>query len=309
MMMGDKENIKRLIQEAELYQGQGLLSEARSKYDEVSDLIRNNPKIKNKEKLLAGLSKKINLLEVDTQKVEKGPTSPELSSRAQDLIQKLFSFSKEESEEEAALEGALALAKFGQFERALDEFNKLLAIEVHRLVAAKNILRCHIALNSETTAADRYEEWVKGDLFSKDQLATLRLFLEQVFENKGVSRRLTKVGGTAEPEAAAEEKTLKQEEEFIDISSIGIYLDEGPGKGKVVEFDVYFQSGNLLSLIISQRDGKMIEHLNVDNQLDDLQFYSPIAIFNGSGVVAAKSEIKSGPKQGDFCLDIKITST
>ena len=99
--MGDKENIKRLLQEAELYQGQGLLSEARSKYDEVNNLIRNNPKIKNKEKLLAGVAKKINMLEVDTQKVERGPSSPELSSKAQDLIQKLFSFSKEESEEEA----------------------------------------------------------------------------------------------------------------------------------------------------------------------------------------------------------------
>ena len=57
--MGEKENIKQLLQEAELYKGQGLLSEARLKYNEVSDLISNNDKIKNKEKLLAGLAKKI----------------------------------------------------------------------------------------------------------------------------------------------------------------------------------------------------------------------------------------------------------
>jgi tetratricopeptide (TPR) repeat protein len=304
MKMGDKENIKRLLQEAELYQGQGLLNEARIKYDEVSDLIRNNPKIKNKDKLLAGLAKKINLLEVDTQKVERGPSSPELSPKAQDLIKKLFSFSKEESEEEAALEGALALAKFGQFERALQEFNKLFSIEAQRLEAAKNILRCHIALDAEDTAADNYEAWAKGDLFTADQLGILRALLEQVFENKGVDRKLTVVG--AQPEIVVEKK---QDEEFIDISSIGILLDSGPGKGKVVEFDVNFQSGNLLSLIISKKEGTLIEHLGVDQTLEDLQFYSPIAIFNGSGVVAAKSEIKSGPKQGDYCLDIKITST
>lgn len=304
MNMGEKENIKRILQEAELYKGQGLLNEARLKYDEVSDLIRNHDKIKNKEKLLAGLAKKINLLEVDTQKVEKGPSSPELSSRAQDLIQKLFSFSKEESEEEAALEGALALAKFGQFERALAEFNKLFSNETHRVVAAKNILRCHIALDSEELAADKYEEWAKGDLFSAGQLEKLRAFLEQVFENKGLDRKLTKVGPAVE---TVVEK--KQEEEFIDISSIGILLESGPGKGKVMEFDVNFQSGNLLSLIISKKDGKLIEGLDVEKKLEDLQFYSPIAIFNGTGVVAAKSEIKSGPKQGDYCLDIKITST
>ena len=144
-------------------------------------------------------------------------------------------------------------------------------------------------------------------MFSEDQLGTLRVFLEQVFENKGVDRKLTRVGKKSK--AAVETKPEKKEEEFIDISSIGIYLDSGPGKGKVVEFDVNFQSGNLLSLIISKKDGKMIDHLEVENQLEDLQFYSPIAIFNGSGVVAAKSEIKSGPKQGDYCLDIKITST
>lgn len=302
--MGDKENIKRLLQEAELYQGQGLLSEARLKYDAASDLIRNNPRIKNKEKLLASLAKKINLLEVDSQKVERGPSSPELSHKAQDLIQKLFSFSKEESQEEAALEGALALAKFGQFERALAEFNQLIENETHRLVAAKNILRCHIALDSEEFAGDKYEEWAKSDMFTHDQLETLRVFMEQVFESKGVDRKLTVVGVKAEAVV-----TEKKQEEFIDISSIGIYLDSGPGKGKVVEFDVNFQSGNLLSLIISKKDGTMIEHLTIDNTLDDLQFYSPIAIFNGSGVVAAKSEIKSGPKQGDYCLDIEITST
>ncbi|MBW2297969.1 MAG: hypothetical protein JRF32_10240 [Deltaproteobacteria bacterium] len=302
--MGDKENIKRILQEAELYQGQGLLNEARLKYDEASDLVRNNPKIKNKEKILAGLSKKINLLEVDSQKVERGPSSPELSSKAQDLIQKLFSFSKEESAEEAALEGALALARFGQFERALEEFDKLMANDAHRVVAAKNILRCHIALDSEETAADKYEVWAKGDMFSADQLETIRIFLEQVFENKGLKRKLTVVQAPAE--AVVEEK---QDEEFIDISAIGIPLESGPGKGKVVEFDVNFQSGNLLSLIISQKDGTLIENLEVDSTFEDLQFYSPIAIFNGSGVVAAKSEIKSGPKQGDFCLDIKITNT
>ncbi|MBW2635155.1 MAG: hypothetical protein JRE14_13720 [Deltaproteobacteria bacterium] len=286
--MGDKENIKRILQEAELYQGQGLLNEARLKYDEASDLVRNNP----------------NLLEVDSQKVERGPSSPELSSKAQDLIQKLFSFSKEESAEEAALEGALALARFGQFERALEEFDKLMANDAHRVVAAKNILRCHIALDSEETAADKYEVWAKGDMFSADQLETIRIFLEQVFENKGLKRKLTVVQAPAE--AVVEEK---QDEEFIDISAIGIPLESGPGKGKVVEFDVNFQSGNLLSLIISQKDGKLIENLEVDSSFEDLQFYSPIAIFNGSGVVAAKSEIKAGPKQGDYCLDIKITST
>ena len=64
----------------------------------------------------------------------------------------------------------------------------------------------------------------------------------------------------------------------------------------------------MLSLIISKNDANTIELLQEGYALNDLQFFSPIAMFNGSGVVSAKSEIKSGPKQGDFCLDIKIAS-
>ena len=301
--MGIKESIKKLLQEADLYKKHGLLDEARGKYTEAEKKIRENDRIQNKEKVLKGIAKKIRLLDSDTQRVEKGPSSPELSEKAQDLIQNLFSFSKSDSKEEAVLEGAIALAKFGQFERALGEFNKLIDKESHRVVAAKNVLRCHIQLNSEDAAADQYEDWVsKGD-FLPVQLEKVRLFLVEILKSKGIQRDLTSVSIKEEPVQEPEE-----EEDFIDISSIGIYFNFGPAKGKVVEFDVNFQSGNMLSLIISKNDAKTIEPMQEGDALKDLQFYSPIAMFNGSGIVSAKSQIKSGPKQGDFCLDIKITS-
>jgi hypothetical protein len=77
----------------------------------------------------------------------------------------------------------------------------------------------------------------------------------------------------------------------------------------MVEFDVNFQSGNMLSLIISKQDEELIEGLKAGMELVDIQFYSPIAIFNGAGIVASKTQIKSGPKQGDHCLDIRIKSS
>ena len=300
--MGFKESIKRLLQEADLYKKHGLLDEARGKYTEAEQRVREHDRIQNKEKVLTGIANKIRLLDSDTQRVEKGPSSPELSEKAQDLIKNLFSFSKTDSKEEAILEGAIALAKFGQFERALIEFKKLIDKESHRVVAAKNVLRCHIQLNSENAAADQYEEWALNGPFSPDQLEKIRLFLVEILKSKGIQRDLTSV--------MIKEETLQEpeEEEFIDISSIGVYFNDGPAKGKVVEFDVNFQSGNMLSLIISKNNAKTIEHIQDGDALADLQFFSPIAMFNGSGTVAAKSEIKSGPKQGDFCLDIKITS-
>jgi tetratricopeptide (TPR) repeat protein len=296
-----KETIQKFLKEAELYRKQGLLDEARDKYAQAEQAVRNNDRIQNKEKILEGIAKKIAFLQSDTQRVERGPSSPKLSEKAQDLIQKLFSFSKTESKEEAALEGAIALAKFGQFERALGEFNKLINTDSHRVVAAKNVLRCHIQLNSEEAAADQYESWARAGNFPPNQLAKVRLFIEEILKSKGIQRDLTAI-------SVQEESAPEVEEEFIDISSIGIYFNSGPAKGKVVEFDVNFQSGNMLSLIVSKTDAGTIEVLNVDDSLKDLQFFSPIAMFNGSGVITAKSQIKSGPKQGDYCLDIKITS-
>lgn len=300
--MGIKESIKKLLQEADLYKKHGLLDEARDKYIEAEKKIRAHDRIQNKEKILTGIANKIRGLDSDTKRVEKGPTSPELSEKAQDLIQNLFSFSKTNSQEEAILEGAIALAKFGQFERALNEFKKLIGTESHRVVAAKNILRCQIQRISENAAADQYEAWAQKGDFPTGQLEKIRLFLVEILKSKGIQRDLTPV--LVKEETAQE----PEEEEFIDISSIGIYLDTGPAKGKVAEFDVNFQSGNMLSLIISKQDAKTIDFVKEGDRLTDLQFFSPIAMFSGSGVVSAKSEIKSGPKQGDFCLDIKIAS-
>lgn len=301
--MGIKESIKRLLQEADLYKRQGLLDEARGKYSEAEQKVRAHDRIQNKETLLKGIANKIRTLDSQTHRIDKGPTSPELSERAQDLIKKLFSFSKADSEEEAILDGAIALAKFGQFERALGEFNKLIDKESHRVVAAKNVLRCIIQLSSEDAAADQYEDWTRKGNFLPGQLEKIRIFLIEILKSKGIQRDLTLV--------SVEEDTVEQPEEaeeFIDISSIGIYINTGPAKGRVVEFDVNFQSGNMLSLIISKNEAKTIEHIQAGEALNDLQFFSPIAMFSGSGVVSAKSQIKSGPKQGDFCLDIKISS-
>ena len=42
--------IKALLKEAELYRGQGLLTEAKSGYQQASKLIKSIDKLKNKEK-------------------------------------------------------------------------------------------------------------------------------------------------------------------------------------------------------------------------------------------------------------------
>ena len=81
------------------------------------------------------------------------------------------------------MEGAIALAKFGQFERALNEFKKLIDTESHRVVAAKNILRCQIQRISENAAADQYEAWAQKGDFPTGQLEKIRLFLVEILKS------------------------------------------------------------------------------------------------------------------------------
>ena len=297
--------IKSLLQQAEVYKKQGLLGEAKKKYDFVKELIQNNDKFQNKQKLIESLDKKIVGLNSKIKTVESAPVKPEMSQHVNELIKKLFSFSsKEKSEEDAALEGAIALAKFGQFEGALKEFDKLLGVESQRVSAAKNILRCHLEMGAVVNANEQLDKWQESDeLFSADQIEKINVFYNDILDKKG----LKKEAPSAEEQSYTPEEEAA-DEEFLDISAIAIALDDGPNKGEQVELDVSFQSGNVISLIVSSKDEHMIENLKVGVRLDDVHFYSPVAIFRGSGVVSAKTQIKSGPKKGDYSLDIKIES-
>ncbi len=53
--------IKTLLKEAELYHSQGLLYEALAKFDGATELIQNNEQLKNRQNLLEGIAKKIDV--------------------------------------------------------------------------------------------------------------------------------------------------------------------------------------------------------------------------------------------------------
>ncbi|MBC2713352.1 MAG: hypothetical protein HGJ94_20855 [Desulfosarcina sp.] len=299
--------IKSLLSEAELYRSQGLFSEAKDKYHAASAMIHKIDRLKNKDSLLKAISGKIQSLEEKTAKVETGPGSPELSKKGQNLIKSLFG--------ENDMQQAVALAKFGQFERAIVELTALLKDDVYRVDAGKNIIRCKMAIASVDDAIDQYNQWYSGDLFTVSQLETIRTYLQPILDKKGIDKPLpVPVNERAELNATADSGGIEfsmpePEEEILDISSIGITFTSGSQKGKMVEFDVNFQSGKMLSLIISKNDKGLIDDLKDGDELEEIQFYSPIAMFKGMAVIASKTQIKTGPKQGDFCLDLKITST
>ena len=310
-----KSQIKSLIQEAELYFSQGLYAESGQKYKYALELIAMTEKIKNRDNLVTALSSKIAGINKMANLIDRGPSSPELSNRAQDLIKKLFSFSENNNSDLADLEGAIALAKFGQFDRALLEFNKLIDISSIRIASAKNIIRCHIAKTSIEDAVAQYNEWHANDLFSPKQLKTVADYLTNIIKHKNLDIILPEPTGLLQQEAplgnqeTSKSEEMSDEEDVLDITSIGITFPDGPEKGKTIEFDVNFQSGNMLSLIISSKDKSLTDGFKTGIELKNIDFFSPIAIFQGSGVIAEKTIIESGPKQGDTCIDIRITNS
>jgi len=302
--MDIKIQLKKLVQTAELYRSQGLLSEATGKYEDALTLLQGSEVIDGGQKLADIISKKISIVKNDIEKIEKQPILPEVSREQQDIIKNLFTETKDKSKESEVLEGALTLAKFGQFERSLKELNELLKKPHLRMNAAKNILRCHMARTSIEDAYSQFQKWQSSDLFSPNQLITIRLFLEVFrFDNlkENVSLQLR------DPEHVDELEIT--DGEFPDICSMIITFDDGPLKGGTFVLDVSFQTGNVITLFVAGHKEELLGNFKVGKILKNLQFNTTIAIFKGNGIVAEKIEIDSGPRQGDSRLDIKVTSS
>ncbi|MBW2156674.1 MAG: hypothetical protein JRG87_08520 [Deltaproteobacteria bacterium] len=302
--MDIKIQLKKLIQTAELYRSQGLLFEATGKYDDALTLLQGSELMEGNQKLADIISKKISAVKNDIKKIEKQPILPEVSREQQDIIKNLFTESKDTSKESDVLEGALTLAKFGQFERSLEELNELLKAPHLRMKAAKNILRCHMARASIEDAYSQFQKWQSSNLFSPNQLITIRLFLE-VFRYDNLKENVSLQ--LRDPEHVDELEIT--DGEFPDICSMIITFDDGPLKGGTFVLDVSFQTGNVITLFVAGHKEELLDNFKVGKILKNLQFNTTIAIFKGKGIVDEKIKFDSGSRQGDYRLDIKVTSS
>lgn len=122
--MSENEKLKSLIKESEIYRKQGLLKESKEIYEKALVLIQKNKDFSKNAELVDAVKDKVEDLEGELLEIEALPETPDLPPELQELIGKLFAFSKDK--DMAAIEGAVALAKFGQYEKALEEFQKLI---------------------------------------------------------------------------------------------------------------------------------------------------------------------------------------
>ncbi|HUT85078.1 MAG TPA: hypothetical protein VMX95_10545 [Thermodesulfobacteriota bacterium] len=298
--MSDKEHVWSFIREAEIYRKQGLLEESREKYEEILKFFQNHESYSKDKKLIDAVKSKIRTVDETLDEIDQAPETPELSQEVGDLISRLFSFSKDK--DMAAMEGAVALAKFGQYEKALVELQRLIKEGIMPVLAAKNILRCHVTISSPDAAIAQFKEWVCQVEFPRRELRYIRAFLENALIKHGIKADLPQVDEVPAEGGKPEEK----EEDIIDISSFTVQLANGPRKGEMVELEVTFQTGNKVSTIIPAQQKHLTDAFKPGLRLSVIQCFSPLAVFNGRGIVSRLNRITSGPRRGDYSLDITI---
>jgi len=300
-------HIKTLLREIEVYRTHGLYKEAKQRCRQLSGLILQSDQVKNKQKVLDAVSKKIEDIENGSCRVEAVEASGHMSTKEQALVKNLFSFSEEDGTDSADLEGATALLVFGQYEKALSEFNELIKRDSLRVDAAKNILRCHIGLSSIDNAVTQYQQWLSSSQFPSEELGKIRSFLQDILITKGIDKSLP------EPEVAIDvidvEEHEIEEEGFIDIVSIEIPLNDELQEGGGIGLDVSFQKENIISVIIPSTNQDLIDYFKVGLRLNDVQFFAVAIMFKESCVITAKEQIESGPRKGDYTLVMDILNT
>ena len=117
------ERLTLLLRQAEVYQEQGLLEESLDAYCTALEHIEGHETLSRNMDLVQSMKEKIRAVEAEIAELGLETELPELPQEIIELIGRLFSFSKDQGI--ACIERAVALAEFGQFEKSLEEFQRL----------------------------------------------------------------------------------------------------------------------------------------------------------------------------------------
>jgi hypothetical protein len=293
-----KEKIYSINKEASLYYSQGMYEEALGKYRTLLKIISSYKGIKNKEDIETKIREKIGNINQKLDYYDSEGVFANVSDDKKEIIKKLFTDIKDDPEYKK-FEEALTLAKFGQFSDSIREMTPFLKNEDLKNDAARNIVKCYEAMGEVEKIIPIINKWADKKIFSKKEAS-------QLIASSNAAALI-------EPDDLPESDNMEEQKEtesfspeIMEIDSVGIRLTGNGVQSEPVELDVSFQTGNHLSLIISSKEKRIIDNLDVGVKLSDMCFYSPIAVFKSTGIVLSKHQISSGPKKGDWCLDIEI---
>jgi tetratricopeptide (TPR) repeat protein len=302
--MNAKDRIVLHLKQASVYQAHGLFAEAMKCYKEAAALVDTAGESSAKQKLTARISEQVNILKAEAAKVSALENTPNLTAVEQQVVQNAMGGPEKQSRGEAKFQVAATLMGFGQFNKALSEFDALLHQSEYRVSAAKNILRCQIAVGSSELAVRQYNQWLENEAFSEEELDTIRIFLEGILRRKGSQERLAR--RSAKP---AEEASFPEEEEVFDVMAVVLpdVCKTRPQTPPV--FDVTSQSADFVSLIVPASEKELVANLKPGARLERVSFYTPEAFFFDDCVVSSRLRIDEGRRFGDFSVTLKLLRT
>jgi tetratricopeptide (TPR) repeat protein len=317
--MSEKDHIRTLLKEAKIYRTQGLLEESREKYLEILARMETLKKGPKNEAFIRSIQKKLHDVRNEIDEIDNPPETPELSAEVQQLISNLFAFS--EDKVIAAVEGAVALAEFGQYEGALEEFQKLLDKRISPMIVAQNMIRCHLQFASPKAALDQFKKWMSAGTFSSKELGYLRTFYVKMLRSRKKSLEPIEDGHIEEPEEdlfdtpeiqpseiAEDSEDEEDYEDILEILSISIEVMQSPGRDRIVEFEVTYQLGNKISFIVDADDRELTETFETGTYLAQVHCFSPVSTFEASGVISEKKKITTGPRKGDYAFRMTLNT-
>ncbi|MEZ4567761.1 MAG: hypothetical protein R2860_12680 [Desulfobacterales bacterium] len=256
MDLGDK--IKKYFNEAELYSSHGLLAEALEKYKAVEGLVKSTRSIRNRDGILKKLKRKIEETDQKIKKIDRIQPTAQVNEDARSLMKEMYTFDDPEAKGSAALGGAVALAKFGQYDKAIEELNRLLEYDKLRLEAAKNILWCWVQQNYGEYAVSLYQKWRKQKFFPPEEAESLQAYFNELMDKSGLEQEIDELESqrTIEPDSEVED------DEILDISAVKLILPRGSRKGEKVELEISFQSGKYIQMIILRKEKELLDSIS-----------------------------------------------
>ncbi len=297
--MNAKSKILSMLKEAELYRQQGLLEETLQQYRKVESNIRGLKNIKNKESLLKKIHGTIEMVEKELQAFLEEQELPEVSEQARKVMRTMFSLDDPEVKGSSLLGEAIALAGFGQYNAAIEAFERLLDLEHLRMDAAKKMIAYGLDYKGEKEALHMLQKWASDNRFSMED----RNFLVKYMQEQTKAAKAENAAGIAHPK---EPESEVSESDVCDIIAVRLKLPKGPGEGEETRLTVNFQHGTRLNVVAPRDKPEISRALQTGDMVRDVVFSSPIGSYSGTLYVQLNRTIDFGPHKGDASINLKI---
>jgi hypothetical protein len=300
MKFGDR--IQRRIKEASVYQAHGLFSEAVQHYRRTLAMLEPAQDSPVKRKLTAYITEQLQMIQAEAARVSALEKSPQLSDRQQQVVQRSVGSDKDPSSGEADFQVAATLMGFGQFNKALAGFHALLKTPAFGVRAAKNILRCLIAVGSIAMAARQYHQWLENEEIPEEDLNDICVFLEGILRRKGSDETLARPSARRSTAQAPSDDS-----DPFDIMAVMLPVESGGGKDDPPAFDVTGQNGGLVSLIVPAAEKSVVARLKPGARVRKVGFFTPEALFFEDCVVSTRLRIDEGRRKEDFSVTMRLS--